>query len=57
MMVYMKSPKRSNHIPPGMQQQMFNNSGKHLHHSYMPLAARVRPEKIENIYGHDELLN
>jgi len=23
----------------------------------MPLAARVRPEKIEDIHGHDELLD
>ena len=53
----MKSSNRSNRVPPGMQQQMFNDSGKHLRHSNMPLAARVRPEKIENIYGHDELLD
>ncbi|MCH2658347.1 MAG: replication-associated recombination protein A [Dehalococcoidia bacterium] len=53
----MKSSNRSRRTPPGMQQQMFNDVEKHSRHSNMPLAARVRPEKIENIYGHDELLD
>ena len=56
-MVYMKSSNRDSRIPPGMQQKMFNDSEKHLRYSSMPLAARVRPEKIEDIHGHDELLD